>query len=300
MKCILDILSVPTYDIIENRYRHGGPGFYAFYSLHATGLPTTINIPVDIDVPEGYLLLTPHISPADCTTIFHIEEDTTTSTRSLTLKEKCTLRDFFPRGDILLFSLVMWDISSYNIAKILPQYKFSVVDVQGYSRVYDGTRVVNRPEILTATLTTFLPKHTNTIIKMSIEDIQGIRDEIRAIEKITGSAILTFGPKGLIYKNTTRTIVVKPPRILRVDTTGAGDMLSTLILYSLCMKQPIEEALCRAVSSIVCILQERDKRGFYSIPRGICSRYYHNPECKIKNLTLSNNLLNIIPLHISN
>jgi len=300
LKCAIDILSAPTYDIMYNKYRHGGPGFYAFYSLHATGLPTTVNMPIDAYVPEEYLLLTPYTPPTECATIFQIEEDIITSTRSLVLEKRCTLRDFFPSGDTLLFSLVMWDISSYNIAKILPQYRFSVIDVQGYSRVYDGAKIVNRPEILITTLTTFLPKHTNTIIKISIEDVQGIRDEIRTIEKITNNAIiLTFGPKGLIYRNNTRTIIVEPPSVLKVDTTGAGDMLSALTLYSLCREQSIEEALCRAVSSIVCILRERDKRGFYSIPRGVCRKSYQNPSCRIKNLTLSNNLLNIISLHLA-
>ena len=257
---LLDVYSAPTIDIINDYLRvKGGPAYYASLALYMVGAKYKVylSIPANAELVSKYLdpLSMDPVNIDGYTFLFNIA--TRDDRRELRLLNTIRRYSLLTFGEYALISPLQLEISSYELLKIITSHVLSVVDLQGFTRIRlsDG-KIVNNA-ILVPVITNILRTTDNVIIKLSVEDIDYdslIIDTItNIIHEYSVPLVLTMGKYGSMIIKDNECTHIAPPTVSN-KSIGAGDILSTLILYGIYKGLALREAVARAVAATACIL----------------------------------------------
>ncbi|ALL01119.1 pfkB family carbohydrate kinase [Pyrodictium delaneyi] len=267
---ILDVFSSPTLDFIDGRLCRGGPAYYANLALQAIGaLDFEVRLPYDPCIDTSWYLRTEWCldnidsnimaSIRGCVTMFALEEGI--DRRRLRLLKRYKIEDVYPGGVAALVSPVLYEYGFDVVTRIASHYSLSILDLQGFARLHDGHNVVSFSE-LALQFASIADSNRFTSVKASIEDINNMLMLERLLNYSSSSSntalIITNGPKGVFVTYEDYTFIVKPRPVENMPT-GAGDMLATLILYSLWSGYDLDYSVLKAASAVSCILERRDK-----------------------------------------
>ncbi len=257
---LLDVYSAPTIDIINDHLRvKGGPAYYASLALYMVGA----RYKVYLSIPANTELVSKYLDPLSMDPIhidgytFLFDIITRNDRRELRLLNTIKKYPLITLGEYALISPLQLEISSYDLLKIITSHVLSVIDLQGFTRIRlsDG-KIINNA-VLVPIVANILRATNNVIIKLSTEDIDYdsliIDTIINIAHKYSVPLILTMGKHGsIIIKDRECTHIA--PLIVSNKSIGAGDMLSTLVLYGIHKRLTIQEAAIRAVAATACIL----------------------------------------------
>ena len=282
---LLDVYSAPTIDIIDDYLRvKGGPAYYASLALYMVGAKYKVylSIPANTELVSKYLdpLSMDPIHIDGYTFLFNIT--TRNDRRELRLLNTIKRYPLTTLGEYALISPLQLEISSYDLLKIITSHVLSIVDLQGFTRIRlsDG-KIINNAVFVPVIMNT-LHATDNVVIKLSIEDIDYnslIIDIIISIaHEYSIPLVLTMGKHGsIIIKGNECTHIA--PRTVSNKSIGAGDMLSTLILYGIHKGLTIREAVARAVAATACILLSLEKN---KVSFGRCQEAFTEGYSKVK------------------
>lgn len=257
---LLDVYSAPTIDIIDDYLRvKGGPAYYASLALYMVGAKYKVylSIPANTELVSKYLdpLSMDPIHIDGYTFLFNIT--TRNDGRELRLLNTIKKYPLIALGEYALISPLQLEISSYDLLKIVTSHVLSVIDLQGFTRIRLSDGKIINSTVLVPVITNILRATDNVVIKLSTEDIDYNSLIIDTIINVTYEysvpLVLTIGKHGsMIIKGSECTRIA--PLIVSNKSIGAGDMLSTLILYGIHKGLTIREAVIRAVAATACIL----------------------------------------------
>ena len=272
MKRII-VYAAQSIDHVSNEQRPGGPLFYAYQALRAIGAWETY--------VEGIN------RSGGCYAVFeHQESDGRRSSRILR-KPRCTSIDLNQvGGDAALISPIDLEIPLEHLDRIMSQYKFNVVDLQGFFRIVlsDGRIMQGNSyasELVGRIFTSAVTRPENHVFKVSFEDLGYDRlasyTLLRTAQRKGVQFVITLSEEGVIAVTASGSLIrCTPHLIVREKTTiGAGDILSTLVLYGLLKGFRFTDSIERAVTTASCILSKRSHNGL-EIVENVCRDIYIN------------------------
>ncbi len=272
MKRII-VYAAQSIDHVDNEQRPGGPLFYAYQALRAIGAWETY--------VEGIN------RSGGCYAVFeHQERDGKRSSRMLR-KPYCTSIDLNQvGGDAALISPIDLEIPLEHLDRIMSQYKFNVVDLQGFFRIVlsDGRIMQGNSyasELVGRIFTSAVSRPENHVFKVSFEDLGYDRlasyTLLRMAQRKGVQFMITFSEEGVIAVTASGSLVKCIPHLIVYEKTtiGAGDILSTLVLYGLLKGFRFTDSIERAVTTTSCILSRRSHNGL-EIVENVCRDIYIN------------------------
>jgi hypothetical protein len=267
------VYAAQSIDHVGNEQRPGGPLFYAYQALRAIGAWETY--------VEGIN------RSGGCYAVFeHQERDGKRSSRMLR-KPRCTSIDLNQvGGDAALISPIDLEIPLEHLDRIMSQYKFNVVDLQGFFRiVLSNGRIMQEnsyaSELVGRIFTSAVTRPENHVFKVSLEDLGYDRlvsyTLLRMAQRKGVQFVVTLSEEGVIAATASGSLVRCTPNIVvhEKTTIGAGDILSTLMLYGLLRGFKFTDSIGRAVATTSCILSKRSHDGL-EIAESVCRDVYTN------------------------
>ncbi|MET1128948.1 MAG: PfkB family carbohydrate kinase [Thermoproteota archaeon] len=293
-KCSIDVISLPTYDVVEGDKILGGPLYYAWKALESIEASAELRVPAPIDM-GGY----PRGSrpKPSCYLVFDIDEAEDGS-RSLKVLRECKADTLWLGGEALLLSPVYWDVGSDVLAR-LHHYRVALADLQGFFRVagWVSRSIETRLDVGVAAVLHALVHGAGTIVaKASIEDLNYNVYNVEVLEVLAASfpqLVLTLGSSGSVaWDSGGALLYVAADPVKGTRTTGAGDMFSATLLLSLCEGADMEDSLCRASSVVSCLLECRK---LSTSLRGCnCRSFYEKPKCRLQRLTHHSSYIKVL------
>jgi hypothetical protein len=281
-KCSIDVISLPTYDVIEGGKALGGPLYYAWKALESIEASAELRVPAPIDMggyPRGS-----HPEPS-CYFVFDIDE-VEDGSRSLRVLRECKADTLWLGGEALLLSPVYWDVGS-DVLTRLHHYRVALADLQGFFRIagWISRGIETRLDVGIAAVLRALVHGAGTIVaKASIEDLNYNVEVLEVLAASFPKLVLTLGSSGAVAWDSSGVLLyVTADPVKGTRTTGAGDMFSAVLLLSLCEGADMEDSLCRASSVVSCLLECRKLST--SLRRCSCRNFYEKPKCKLQRLT---------------
>lgn len=256
----LHVYSNITIDLVRGVQRPGGPGYYVAKAIRCLNLPLNPIVFSCLPKASNILPVTSDLaftiegcSNGSEPTIFSIEVKG--ARRSLNLVKYCGACDRLSSADIAIVSPVYWEIPSHVLARIPPNYKLTILDVQGYVRL--GTRPVQNTCMLLKSYLDLLlawKESGRTLVKASIEDL----GSACAYEMLRRGLIdvITLGQKGLIARTSGGEVYYVEQKRISSNSIGAGDILSAVLAFSLYKGYGLLESSLIAVASSYHVLEE--------------------------------------------
>lgn len=270
MKRII-VYAAQSIDHVGNEQRPGGPLFYAYQALRAIGARETY--------VEGIN------RSGECYAIFEHQEIDGRRLSRMLRKPHCTSTDLNQvGGDAALISPIDLEIPLERLDRIMSQYRFSVVDLQGFFRIVlsDG-RIMQEnsyaSELVGRIFISAVTRPANHVFKVSIEDLGYDRlasyTLLHMAQRKGVQFVVTLLEEGAIAVTASGSLVRCTPNIVvhKKTTIGAGDILSTLALYGLLRGFEFTDSIRRAVAATSCILSKRSHNGL-EIAEGVCRDIY--------------------------
>lgn len=244
-----------TVDVIENKIRGGGPGYYMGIALSLLEEKVYLVGNIGRDYPRKELeelkklrVNLKTLNWTDKSTSFKIEY----SNESRSLKVLCRgekIKLDFRRVDskgIIVYSPVLREVEVYQVDKCKKLKREYAIDIQGFSRKISRSKVVNfwNPSISKVIEGSYL-------VHLGIEEATMIsKDPLKVLNKILDHNLhytaITLGVKGSIVGSRNEAYVIPPLKIFRGDPTGAGDVYTGVLLAYLLKGEKLEVAGAKA------------------------------------------------------
>ncbi len=256
----------------ETRRAMGGTVIYGAFAGIKHGAQSKIISKIGLDFPDEYLIFLSR-SGIDISGI-RVKEDSPTTRfklvyknteRTLFLQAKCSdmgindipVKDI--EGNIAVIGSVIGEVTLPAIEMISKKSLMTVSDVQGYLR-----RVVNKKRIeLEATKDVFKVISLSDIVHAEVYEarvLYGTSDPIELAKKIVEDgatiSLITQGENGAYIATKEKVIYVpaaQPNRV--VDTTGAGDVFTTVFSIEYQKTRSIESAAALASAAVSYLIE---------------------------------------------
>ncbi len=299
---LIDVYSAPTIDIInDNTCVKGGPAYYASLALYMVGAKYELHL----GIPANPALIAKYLDPLSTgpiyidgyTFLFRI----VTRDDERKLKLLNAIKEYSPvtKGDYALISPLQLEISAHEVTKIVSSHIFSVIDLQGFTRIRLSDGEIINTSMLIPYIVGTIHIANNLVVKLSIEDMNY---DLVLTDMVSNIAywynlplVLTMGKHGAIFVKSGECAHIAPLHI-STKSIGAGDMLSVLILYGVHKGFTLLEALAKAVAATSCILYSleegepspgRCQKAFVEAHRFVKKRRLLCNKCCLSNLPIS-------------